>query len=99
MISDKDEGDDTRASGAWSQHQMFADVDAVKAQVRQALYRPEYDVRNFYYEEGVFQYIARSTAFENLTFAVIFLNAFWMSIDTDLNHANLVLDADPVFQI
>lgn len=43
------------------------------------------DVTDYYYTTGLFQYVARSTIFENTTLAVIALNAVYMAIDTDWN--------------
>lgn len=78
---------------------VFADAAAMKEKLREAIGRPKYDVANFYKDTGPFQAIARSQMFENLTLAVIAVNAVWISIDTDHNHAKVPLDADPVFQV
>lgn len=44
-----------------------------------------YSVFDFYKEEGKFQHIARHQYFENVTLAVISLNAVYIAIDTDWN--------------
>lgn len=58
------------------------------------LKRPEYNVADLYYDSGCCQAIARSHVFEVVTLAVITLNALWISIDTDMNDAETLLDAD-----
>jgi len=78
---------------------VFMDAASMKEQIRAAATKPEYDVANFYHKEGLFQYIARHPIFEHTTLGVIAFNALWISIDTDLNHAMTLLQADPVFQI
>jgi len=79
---------------------MFPDPEEMKAKVRQAMLKPDpYTVFDFYHKTGIWQAIARSPLFENVTLAVISLNALWIAIDTDANDASALLDADPVFQI
>lgn len=75
------------------------DLEGMKARARKALMKPQYDVTNFYKTEGLFQAIARSSMFDQLTVLVVSLNAIWIAIDTDNNDAVLVSDADPVFQV
>jgi voltage-gated sodium channel len=76
-----------------------ADEEAMKKKMRDALIKPAYDVQNFYYQTGCCQAIAKSQAFENITFIVIMLNAIWIAVDTDYNEKALIKDADLVFQI
>lgn len=59
----------------------FADAEAMKAKVRAALIKPQYNVMDFYKTRGPVQKIARSWVFENLTFLVIFLNAIWIAVE------------------
>mmetsp|Transcript_79533 Transcript_79533/g.165157 ORF Transcript_79533/g.165157 Transcript_79533/m.165157 type:complete len:858 (+) Transcript_79533:102-2675(+) len=75
------------------------DSDAMKAQVRENLLRPAYDVRKFYKSTGVWQGIARSAIFEHITLFVIALNALWIWIDTDFNSSEVLVEALPVFQV
>jgi voltage-gated sodium channel len=83
-----------RTTGLFS----FANVDAIKEKVRAAKTKPPaYDVTTFYYEEGFFQWVAKHSRFENTTLTIIVINAFWISVDTDLNKADTLLTADPVF--
>jgi len=58
-----------------------------------------YNVHDFYKTSGVAQKVARHYIFENLTMLVILINALWIAVDTDLNHAAMLLDAHPAFQI
>lgn len=78
---------------------IFADGEAMKQKLRDAIAKPQYDVSNFYKTEGWCQAIARSQYFENITLLVIALNAIWISIDVDLNKAEVLLDAHWAFQV
>lgn len=78
---------------------IFCDVNAMKQKIREAALQEEYDVANFYYQQGVWQYIARHSVFEKMTLAVIAFNALWISIDTECNGADVLLEAEEVFQI
>lgn len=75
------------------------DLAQMKLNVRNSLLRPAYDVKNLYHDEGVFQKIARSHRFENITLGVISFNALWIWIDTDWNTAEVLIQAEPAFQI
>lgn len=77
----------------------FVDAAAMKEKVREKLTRPKYNVFDFYHEQGCAQYIGRSTVFDRATLSVIAFNAVWISIDTDMNHATLLSDADPIFLV
>jgi hypothetical protein len=77
----------------------FADANDMKAQVRQALHVKAYKTTDCYHTTGVCQSLARSEIFENMTLFVIFCNAIWISIDTDKNDADLILHAEPTFQV
>jgi len=76
---------------------VFADAESMKEQVRLAIHQKPYDVMEFYYEEGYAQAIARNAWFENITLGVISFNALWIAIDTDINEAATLADADPIF--
>eukprot|EP00928_Gymnodinium_smaydae_P004128 TRINITY_DN11436_c0_g1_i1.p1 TRINITY_DN11436_c0_g1~~TRINITY_DN11436_c0_g1_i1.p1 ORF type:complete len:955 (-),score=190.19 TRINITY_DN11436_c0_g1_i1:86-2530(-) len=52
-----------------------------------------------YKDKGCCAWIARSTAFEYASMAVIGINAIWIFIDTDYNNAETLMEADPVFQV
>jgi len=78
---------------------VFADADHMKDQIRAALTRPTYDVRNYYREEGIAQKLARHPSFEFGTLAVITMNALWIAVDLDHNNEDVLLQADPIFQV
>eukprot|EP00929_Paragymnodinium_shiwhaense_P056748 TRINITY_DN2840_c0_g1_i1.p1 TRINITY_DN2840_c0_g1~~TRINITY_DN2840_c0_g1_i1.p1 ORF type:complete len:734 (+),score=151.16 TRINITY_DN2840_c0_g1_i1:201-2402(+) len=75
------------------------DRDKVKEVVRQTLHKPQYSVHDFYWHTGLWALIAKNPAFEYTTLGVITVNAIWMSIDTDNNPAESLLEAQPIFQI
>ncbi|CAJ1422268.1 unnamed protein product, partial [Effrenium voratum] len=56
-----------------------------------------YDVKMYYKQSGLFQKIARHPWFENITMFIIGIYAMWMAVDTDLNRAEVILQADAVF--
>lgn len=76
---------------------VFADASQMKEKIRAAVSKNAYNVTDFYWETGVAQAIARSTIFENLTLGIIFANALWISVDTDYNDADLLMQAEPPF--
>jgi hypothetical protein len=78
---------------------MFANLDALKASVRSSLTVDSFDVKDLYKEDGVMQRVAKSQAFETLTLLVIGLNAIYIAIEVDYNDAEIVTDAQPIFQI
>lgn len=85
---------------AGKHHQaVFADAAAMKEKLRMAMAKPPYDVRNYYHEKGIAQRIARSSPFEHITLGIIAFNAIWISVDTDHNTADILLNAHPVFQV
>lgn len=59
---------------------------------------PQYNVHDCYKDEGIFQAIARSTIFDNLTLFAVAMNSVWIAIDIDLNTAATIADADAIFQ-
>jgi len=88
---------------------VFTDLDPeyIKKQVRQALLPPpEYNVFDFYKEDGIWQWLAKHSTFENCTLAVIALNAVYIAIDTDWNkdepltptETKSLTEAHPFFQ-
>mmetsp|Transcript_45029 Transcript_45029/g.84592 ORF Transcript_45029/g.84592 Transcript_45029/m.84592 type:complete len:826 (-) Transcript_45029:61-2538(-) len=76
---------------------VFVDATQMKERVREAIMRPEYNVMNAYKTTGCWQYVARHSWFEHLTLGVIALNAVWIWVDTDLNKAQTLIAAHPVF--
>lgn len=75
----------------------FVDSEEMKKKVREKLSKPKYQVTDLYYEEGICQMISRSGLFDKATLAVIAFNALWIAIDTDMNHAALLFEADTPF--
>jgi hypothetical protein len=72
----------------------FANTEEIKEKVRMAKLRPPpYDVKDRYKTRGFFQWLARHSYFENTTLSIIVFNALWISIDTDGNTADTILDA------
>lgn len=49
------------------------------------------------FDPGPFQQIAKSAWFENFTMVVIVVYALYMSIDMDLNTADIITETHPVF--
>jgi len=79
---------------------LFPDTEELKNQVREAVAgKPRYNVTDLYKETGFCQRIARSHLFENITFVVIFAVTIYIAVDTDLNNASILLDADPFFVV
>lgn len=76
---------------------VFVDAAAMKEKVRQTLCKPTHKVSDYYKTKGVWQAIARNMWFENVTLGVISFNALWISVDTDHNDAELLLNAHPIF--
>mmetsp|Transcript_14044 Transcript_14044/g.31804 ORF Transcript_14044/g.31804 Transcript_14044/m.31804 type:complete len:808 (-) Transcript_14044:48-2471(-) len=77
---------------------VFVDAESMKAKVRQNLRKRQHNVKDYYKDKGVWQAIAKNPRFEVLTLAVIALNSIWIAVDTDLNDADILLNAHPVFQ-
>lgn len=78
---------------------IFPDAEEMKASVRRNIAKHRYDVADFYKDEGIAQQLARNHYFEIFTLTVIGLNSIWISIDTDHNDADLLVNADWGFQI
>eukprot|EP00931_Biecheleriopsis_adriatica_P047368 TRINITY_DN27306_c0_g1_i1.p1 TRINITY_DN27306_c0_g1~~TRINITY_DN27306_c0_g1_i1.p1 ORF type:complete len:533 (+),score=104.13 TRINITY_DN27306_c0_g1_i1:43-1641(+) len=68
----------------------FTDPEDVKSQIRKSILSEvkPYNVFDFYYDSGIFQWLAKHPVFENMTLAVISLNAVYIAVDTDWNKAN-----------
>eukprot|EP00930_Biecheleria_cincta_P029903 TRINITY_DN20744_c0_g1_i1.p1 TRINITY_DN20744_c0_g1~~TRINITY_DN20744_c0_g1_i1.p1 ORF type:complete len:811 (-),score=155.95 TRINITY_DN20744_c0_g1_i1:13-2445(-) len=75
----------------------IADAEAMKKKARSALMQPQYSVMDCYRDDGIAQAIARSKLFDNVTVCVVLLNAIWISIDMDLNDADVLSRAAPQF--
>jgi len=78
---------------------LFPVADEATLTVQGYLSRPEETVEDFYKKEGTFQAWARSSWFNNLSLSVILFNTIWIAIETDYNHAAVLCDAQPIFQV
>eukprot|EP00929_Paragymnodinium_shiwhaense_P026123 TRINITY_DN15596_c0_g1_i5.p1 TRINITY_DN15596_c0_g1~~TRINITY_DN15596_c0_g1_i5.p1 ORF type:complete len:646 (-),score=163.85 TRINITY_DN15596_c0_g1_i5:341-2278(-) len=90
-------GQDGQVGAAQLGTNMFADSDALRQGIRADLAKQAYNVADFYHETGVFQAIAKSRHFGNITLFVIAINAIWMGLDVDCNDefATRYLDGCP----
>lgn len=61
--------------------------------------KPIHRVEDYYYETGCCQALALSDRFQNLTVAVVVVNAFYIGIDADWNQASSLYDADLFFVV
>eukprot|EP00929_Paragymnodinium_shiwhaense_P073086 TRINITY_DN37152_c0_g1_i1.p1 TRINITY_DN37152_c0_g1~~TRINITY_DN37152_c0_g1_i1.p1 ORF type:complete len:885 (+),score=229.80 TRINITY_DN37152_c0_g1_i1:215-2869(+) len=77
----------------------FVDVAAMKERMRQNLVKKKYNVQDLYKKDGIWQKLARDAQIEQFTLGTIIINALWISIDTDHNDSELLLDAHWVFQL
>jgi len=78
---------------------LFRDVETAKAEVRQALVRERYDVKDMYKLDGCAQRLARSHHFETLTLGVVAFNAIWIAVDADMNNAAVLSKSEMIFQV
>jgi len=72
---------------------IFANVSDIKAAVRDKVMDNKYDVRNFYFQTGHAQAIARASAFETIVTILVALNAVWIAFEIDHNNANSLVDS------
>lgn len=79
----------------------FSNVEAIKERVKMAKARPSSTrmLHDLYWNEGIFQVIAKHQYFENFTLGVIVCNAFWIWIDTDYQKEELWANAHAIFII
>eukprot|EP00931_Biecheleriopsis_adriatica_P065156 TRINITY_DN39789_c0_g1_i1.p1 TRINITY_DN39789_c0_g1~~TRINITY_DN39789_c0_g1_i1.p1 ORF type:complete len:834 (-),score=164.89 TRINITY_DN39789_c0_g1_i1:21-2522(-) len=78
---------------------LFGDPDMMKMRLRASLYTPEYNIQDFYKDEGCCQWIARSAVFDYASLAVVGLNAIWIMIEMDHNKEAILFEADAIFII
>jgi len=78
---------------------VFTCPEMLKDEVRSALLKNRYDVKDFYCETGLAQMIAKSQGFELLTVAVVLLNSLWIAFCLDLNKEDILSQAAPIFQV
>lgn len=83
-----------------TRHGIFsADPEELQDVIRRSLRDRPYNVTNYYKKTGVFQFIARSSAFELVSLALVICSSLWMAVDLDYNHAVLLHEADVGFQV
>jgi len=75
------------------------DSAMMKEEIKEKLRRPQYDVRDFYAQRGVFQAVARSEGLQICMSVVILAYVVWAAIDIDHNEADSPADASLIFQI
>eukprot|EP00929_Paragymnodinium_shiwhaense_P051321 TRINITY_DN25836_c0_g1_i3.p1 TRINITY_DN25836_c0_g1~~TRINITY_DN25836_c0_g1_i3.p1 ORF type:complete len:574 (-),score=102.30 TRINITY_DN25836_c0_g1_i3:27-1748(-) len=97
--TDEDHPMKAMASKKDQKKDLFVDATAMKEKVRQNVTKKQYNVADLYKEHGLCQYIARHWMFEHITLGVIAMNALWIWVDTDLNNAEVLNEADIHFQI
>lgn len=78
---------------------MFPDAEKQKRKLYDNILKDEYRVENKYSKTGMCQFIARQSAFELVTLAVVFLNALWIGYDADKNPADALPNAPMLFQV
>jgi hypothetical protein len=83
------------AKSLYGERLLFGDI-GIK---RQDLAEDLYDVSVFYKPTGIWQAVARSEWFSNLTLLVICANTVYIGIDADRNDAEVITDAHILFQI
>eukprot|EP00441_Pelagodinium_beii_P032670 CAMPEP_0197627108 /NCGR_PEP_ID=MMETSP1338-20131121/5804_1 /TAXON_ID=43686 ORGANISM="Pelagodinium beii, Strain RCC1491" /NCGR_SAMPLE_ID=MMETSP1338 /ASSEMBLY_ACC=CAM_ASM_000754 /LENGTH=835 /DNA_ID=CAMNT_0043197731 /DNA_START=57 /DNA_END=2564 /DNA_ORIENTATION=+ len=77
----------------------FAGADKLLQQATMAAMQKPYNVFDYYWEEGFAQRLAKSNHFDSITLLMVFVNALWIAVDTDLNKASNLLRADAIFLI
>eukprot|EP00931_Biecheleriopsis_adriatica_P016514 TRINITY_DN1213_c1_g1_i2.p1 TRINITY_DN1213_c1_g1~~TRINITY_DN1213_c1_g1_i2.p1 ORF type:complete len:546 (+),score=104.02 TRINITY_DN1213_c1_g1_i2:155-1792(+) len=78
---------------------VFPNHDTMKQRLLEKFNKPAYDVESLYSSEGIFQHLARAHWFQKSALLVIVANTLWIAVDTDMNKAEILCDAAPVFQI
>eukprot|EP00929_Paragymnodinium_shiwhaense_P073092 TRINITY_DN37152_c0_g3_i1.p1 TRINITY_DN37152_c0_g3~~TRINITY_DN37152_c0_g3_i1.p1 ORF type:complete len:660 (+),score=179.40 TRINITY_DN37152_c0_g3_i1:68-2047(+) len=79
---------------------IYPNMEDIKEQVLESvMVQGLDDFKGMYKKHGIWQKMARHALFEQVTLAVIALNAIWIAVDTDHNHSDLLLEAHWVFQL
>merc|ERR1719199_1217032 len=87
------------ASGAQASASSGGIIKDPNEEIMKNITEEVYDVMNFYKDRGIFQRIARSNWFGNVTLVFIISNSFWMGYETDANTAGNVEFAEPLFMV
>merc|ERR1712232_1004306 len=94
----------TKSSERGTSHRMSA-LESLKQKMRRSVdkdeevEKPEYDVSQYYHEEGKARWIATHDNFQNGTLFVISFNAVWMAVDTDWSKAETLTEKEWPFQM
>eukprot|EP00421_Protoceratium_reticulatum_P007911 CAMPEP_0168357196 /NCGR_PEP_ID=MMETSP0228-20121227/461_1 /TAXON_ID=133427 /ORGANISM="Protoceratium reticulatum, Strain CCCM 535 (=CCMP 1889)" /LENGTH=277 /DNA_ID=CAMNT_0008369705 /DNA_START=15 /DNA_END=845 /DNA_ORIENTATION=+ len=78
---------------------VFADAEAMKARVRAAITAPKGRDDDPLRQSGCAQAVARSGWLEHATLIVVFLNSLWLAYETDNNKEDVLILANPEFQV
>lgn len=81
-----------------SQRVVFAQYERKRQELHKGIDQIDYNVCDYYHEEGCIARIAKSSIFFVLSMLAVVLNAFWMGLEADLNTAPTISQADPGFQ-
>jgi len=77
---------------------LFPDAQKMIEKVTHSITESSYETACYYKNHGIFQRIARSTAFETSTLLVILLNVLWISYDVDYNPSPTLADSSLLFK-
>lgn len=102
VINNFEDTDSEESDTIWrpSVHQpVFTDAEAMKEKIYANLFKEVYDVSKYYHKTGLWRELAMNPVFEKFTLGVIAVNAIWIGIDTDYNKAEMLMQADPIFQV
>jgi len=92
----------TKEESVKQQHSRAANLtpmDKLKEKATAAAMKRQYNVQDYYRDEGCAQRIARHQFFDNFTIFVVILNSIWLGVDADLNTETVLWDAHPAFII
>lgn len=70
-------------------------IDKLKEKATAAAMKKQYNVFDYYRDEGCAQRIARHPFFDNLTILVVMANSVWLGVDADLNQEAILFNAHP----
>lgn len=70
-------------------------IDKLKEKATAAAMKKQYNVFDYYRDEGYAQRIARHPFFDNLTILVVMANSVWLGVDADLNQEAILFNAHP----
>eukprot|EP00929_Paragymnodinium_shiwhaense_P114728 TRINITY_DN8321_c0_g2_i1.p1 TRINITY_DN8321_c0_g2~~TRINITY_DN8321_c0_g2_i1.p1 ORF type:complete len:838 (-),score=157.75 TRINITY_DN8321_c0_g2_i1:104-2548(-) len=64
---------------------VFGGGETLRQQIKEALERRQYDVRDFYWETGIAQAIGRSAVFENFTMMAVMAATIWIGFTAEMD--------------